>query len=266
MKTIRGSLCIVVLTMAMMVIGWGTGHAAPTPKTVDTKAQAQLMARRAAIEDGYRQLAEIIHGIRLDSRTSVRNFITEDDRIRSRVNGVIYAARIVDTEYLPDGVCKVKMEVRIRDLHRVLQRRFAYPSDRIRVIGLGVPNPVAEPTPLPPPPPEEETEDWTGLIISATGTGLAPEDMKGTPQGRLMAERAAYLDAVRNLAENVKGVYITSETIVEDFITQSDRISSEFEGWIQGARKTMIRELSDGSVEVDVEMPLQGLRDIIYED
>ncbi|MCD6385040.1 LPP20 family lipoprotein [Candidatus Sumerlaeota bacterium] len=230
-------------------------------KTVKTKAQARLMARRAAIEDGYRQIAEIVYGIRLDSHTTVRDFITQNDQIRSRVRGIIRHARIVDTEYLPDGVCKVKMELRIRDLHRALRRKFAYCSDRIRVIGFGAPNPVEEPTPVPPPP--EEEEEWEELIISATGSGVPPEDKKGTPQGRLLAERAAYLDALRNLAENIKGVHIDSRTTVRDFITQKDVIQSQFETWIKGAKKTMVRELPDGTVEVDVEMPLKGLRRII---
>ena len=71
-----------------------------------------------------------------------------------------------------------------------------------------------------------------------------------------MAERAAYLDAVRNLAENVKGVQITSRTTFADFVTKDDEVQSHFDGWIRGARKTMVREFPDGVVEVDVEIAL----------
>ncbi|MCX7765096.1 MAG: LPP20 family lipoprotein [Candidatus Sumerlaeia bacterium] len=232
-----------------------------SPKTVATEAQAKAMARRAAIADGYRQLAEIVNGIQLDSRTTVRNFITENDEINSRVKAVIRGARIVDTEYLEDGTCKVRMELRIRDLHKALRRSFSYPSDRIRVIGVGVPNPVEEPSPTPAPTPEEE--EWEDLIISATGKGVPPADITDPAQRRIMAERAAYLDAVRLLGENIKGVYINSNTTVKDFVTQNDEIRAKFEGWIKGAKKTMVRELPDGTVEVDVEMPLSGLRNII---
>ena len=231
-------------------------------KVVDSKGQAKLMARRAAIEDGYRQMAEIVFGVRLEARTTVRDFVAERDEIRSRVNGVIRFARIVDTEYTPEGICKVRMELSVRSLQKALGRKFPFPSDMIRVVGTGALNPVAEPTP-PPPPPMEEPYEWQELIISAMGTGLPPDDLKGTPRGRLMAERAAYLDALRLLGENIKGVYIDSKTQVRDFVTQSDEITSTFEGWLQGARKTMVRELSDGTVEVDVEMPLSGLHDVI---
>lgn len=255
-------VCITLAVLFFLSTGVCFAQPSAPQKTVKSEAQAKLMARRAAIEDAYRQIAEIVYGIRLDSRTTVRDFVTQDDQIRSRVRGIIRNARIVDTEYLPDGVCKVKMELRIRDLHRALRRKFAYPSDRIRVIGYGAPNPVEEPTPLPPPPQEEE-EEWEELIISATGSGVPPEDKKGTPQGRLLAERAAYLDAIRHLAENIKGVHIDSKTTVKDFITQSDVIQSQFETWIKGAKKTMVRELPDGTVEVDVEMPLKELRRII---
>lgn len=250
-----------LLVFSFLLFILTSGFAQESPKKVATEAQAKAMARRAAIADGYRQLAEIVNGIQLDSRTTVRNFITENDEINSRVKAVIRGARIVDTEYLEDGTCKVRMELRIRDLHKALRRTFSYPSDRIRVIGVGVLNPVEEPTPTPAPTPEEE--EWEDLIISATGKGVPPADITDPAQRRVMAERAAYLDAVRLLGENIKGVYINSNTTVKDFVTQNDEIRAKFDGWIKGAKKTMVRELPDGTVEVDVEMPLSGLRDII---
>ncbi len=225
--------------------------------TMSSKAQAKLMARRAAIDDAYRQIAEIVYGIRLDSTTTVRDFVTERDVIRSNVHGLIRTARVVDTEYTPDGMCKVKMEVRVRALQKALKRTFPYHSDRIRVVGTGALNPIAVPTPIPTP--MEEKYEWDELIISATGTGLPPDDLEKTPRGRLMAERAAYLDAVRQLAENIKGVHIDSTTTVRDFVTQSDTITSRFEDWIKGAEKTMVREFHDGTVEVDVQLPLSTL-------
>ncbi len=44
------------------------------------------------------------------------------------------------------------------------------------------------------------------------------------PKGKakLLAERAAVVDARRNLLEIIKGVYITSETVVEDYMVSSD--------------------------------------------
>jgi hypothetical protein len=250
-------------TILVCCIAFVQGAAAE--KVVQSESQAKLMARRAAIEDGYRQIAEIVYGIRLDSRTTVRDFVTQEDVINSRVRGVIMAARVMGTEYDPDGMCKVKMEVRVRELQKALGRKFAYPSDRIRVVGTGAPNPVAKPTPGPPPP-QEEAYEWEELVLSATGTGLAPDNIKDTPRGRLLAERAAYVDAIRNLAENIKGVQLTSTTTVLDFVTQSDDIETRFEGWVHGAKKTVVRAYPDGTVEVEVELPMQGFYDIYKED
>jgi hypothetical protein len=41
----------------------------------------------------------------------VRNFITENDTIRARVDAFIRGARIVDTRYLSDGSAEVEMEI-----------------------------------------------------------------------------------------------------------------------------------------------------------
>lgn len=262
MMSLNRTSKVVWTLIGLLLMAVALSYAQEPPKTVATQAQAKAMARRAAIEDGYRQLAETIYGIRLDAYTTVRNFVTENDVIYSRVRAVIAGARVVDTEYMGDGTCKVKMELRIRDLQKALRKRFPYSSDRIRVIGVGVLNPVEEPTPIPAPPPAEE--EWEELIISATGKGVPPEDIKDPAQRKLMAERAAFLDAVRQLGENIQGVYIDSKTTVRDFVTQSDEIRSKFEGWIKGAKKTMVRELPDGTVEVDVELELRGLRDILH--
>lgn len=78
--------------------------------------QRRLMARRAAIEDAWRQLLEAAKGVQIDSRTTVRDFITQDDAIRSRVEGIIRGAQIIDEEALPDGSYEVKMSL---DMNRI---------------------------------------------------------------------------------------------------------------------------------------------------
>ncbi len=42
-----------------------------------TDSQKKLMARRAAIVDGYRQLAETIKGVRISSNTTVSDFVLQ---------------------------------------------------------------------------------------------------------------------------------------------------------------------------------------------
>lgn len=79
-------------------------------------SQRRLMARRAAMEDAWRQLLEAAKGVQIDSQTTVRDFITENDAIRSKVMGVIRGAQIIDEEALPDGSYEVKMRL---DMNRI---------------------------------------------------------------------------------------------------------------------------------------------------
>ena len=228
---------------------------------VQTPQQAKLMAKRAAINDAQRNLAETIYGIRLDSKTTVRNYITENDVIRTRVHAIVQGARVTDTKWRKDGTCTVKMEVPVAVLQKTLRRRFGYNSDVIRAKGHGAPNPVASPTPAPIALSPEES--WHTLVIKATGSGIPPKDMMDTPQGKLMAERAAYADALRQLGENVMGVHITSRTTVRNMVTENDVIKTKFESFLQNARRVETRRLEDGICEVDLEIPLENLRPYI---
>jgi hypothetical protein len=74
-----------------------------------------------------------------------------------------------------------------------------------------------------------------------------------------MAERAAKLDALRNLAEKVYGVRIDSTTTVQNFVTQNDQVRADVEVFLKGAEVTETRYKPDGSVEVDVTLDLRGL-------
>lgn len=106
---------------------------------------------------------------------------------------------------------------------------------------------------------DEDTQiDWAKNVIKVTGTG-APPDRGNQAQRRLMAIRAAKADAFRQLAEAIYGVHVNSETVVKDFITESDLIKTKVEGLIKGAE--LIGEpkyMSDGSVEVEMQIKLFG--------
>jgi hypothetical protein len=83
----------------------GTG----APPASGSEVQKRLMARRAAIADGYRQLAEIINGVQVDSETTVRNMVTEQDEIRLKVSALVKAAVPGQTRNQPDGGVEVDM-------------------------------------------------------------------------------------------------------------------------------------------------------------
>ena len=78
--------------------------------------------------------------------------------------------------------------------------------------------------------------NWTRNVIRATGSGAPNPSAANIAVARLGAERAAKVDALRNLLETVKGVRIDSETTVVNAMTQSDVIRSQVQGLVQGAR------------------------------
>ncbi|MEE9500426.1 MAG: LPP20 family lipoprotein, partial [Candidatus Omnitrophota bacterium] len=105
----------------------------------------------------------------------------------------------------------------------------------------------------------ESLPTWASRGVVATGSGVPPENAKG-PEARLMAVRAAKIDALRNLAERVYGVKIDAVTSIRDFVTERDEVRADVEAFLRGAEVTDTRYLSDGSVEVDVGIDLDGVR------
>jgi hypothetical protein len=100
--------------------------------------------------------------------------------------------------------------------------------------------------------------DWTTGVITVTGTGVPNPNAVSAAQARTGAERAAKLDAYRNLLESLKGVRIDSETTVENSITTSDVIKSQVSGFVQGATLMDTKYMSDGAVQVTLGMKLTG--------
>jgi hypothetical protein len=100
--------------------------------------------------------------------------------------------------------------------------------------------------------------NWTKGVVQAIGIGAPPEKYFGKPQARPMALRAAKLDAMRNLLEVTKGVRINSTTVVKDFAISSDIIMSQVEGMVKGAQVVHQEYMSDGTVEITMQMCLMG--------
>ncbi len=62
--------------------------------------QANMMAERGAIVDAQRNLLEMIKGISIDGETTVENFMTTSDRVKTNLEGTLRLAEIVgDFEY-----------------------------------------------------------------------------------------------------------------------------------------------------------------------
>ncbi len=98
--------------------------------------------------------------------------------------------------------------------------------------------------------------EWVPVKVTAKGGGAPPLNAVNQAQARLMAERAAKVDALRNLLEQAYGVTIKSHTTVKDFITENDTIKAKVNAYIKGAKVIDTKYLSDGSVEIEMEIIL----------
>ena len=108
--------------------------------------------------------------------------------------------------------------------------------------------------------------DYVKGIVTAVGIGAPNPNMPVAVQ-RPAAIRAAKADAFRNLLETAKGVQVNAETTVENYMLASDFIHTQVEGIVQGFTVTDTKYMSDGTVEVTVEMPLVGdFADVILDE
>ncbi len=245
--TIRRRCLLTGVALLVLVLGFSLEGLA------QIDGQTKLMARRAAKVDALRNLLEVVYGIQIDARTTVRDFVTQSDVVRSRVRAVIQGAREVDYQVQADGTAEVTVEVTLGRLEDILGRRLRYDEESIQATGYGAPGGQAYVAP-------QAARD----VLRVKGHGVEPNEPGMTPAEKgLLAKRAGKLDALRNLAEQVNGVRISGETLVRDFVTRSDDIRSRVFSYIQGARVVSEYQLADGSYEVEVEIDLDPLRRIL---
>ena len=72
-----------------------TGYAVVSTQPGQSVEQRRLMAIRAARMSAMRELAEQIHGLKVDSNTTVIDLMVQNDTFRGIVSGVIRGARTV---------------------------------------------------------------------------------------------------------------------------------------------------------------------------
>ena len=101
--------------------------------------------------------------------------------------------------------------------------------------------------------------DWSGdNKLTVQGMGVAPTYAVNSVQARMLARRAAVVDAYRQLAELVKGVNVDSETTVENMMVTSDVTKTKVTALIQGARIVSEQAVDGGGYTVTMEMSVFG--------
>ncbi|MCE5326688.1 MAG: hypothetical protein LLG01_09755 [Planctomycetaceae bacterium] len=248
-------------------------------------ARGRLMAKRAAEVDSMRRLGERINGILINSETTVKDFVATNDTINTQMQTFIRGAREVGVRY-HDGelIVEVDKEVTVRDLIVTLQRwhKEYYKGNRIasedierisariedkdiRETGMGVPpddylkgDDVAVAAV------GKAMSNWPPTV-QATGQAAIDTENSNAAQAKLMALRAAELDAKRKLAEQLDGLVVSSQTSVKDFVAMDDQIRTSMLTFMQGSRRVNGSEkiAPDGTASVIVEVEMAPLWNMV---
>ena len=92
-------------TIHISVVGQGVA-----PMNTISPAQAYALAKRAAIADAYRAIAEKVKGVRVDGEDTIKNMMVQRSTIRTYVQAMVRNANVVETTF-KEGLCEVEMEI-----------------------------------------------------------------------------------------------------------------------------------------------------------
>jgi hypothetical protein len=106
----------VEFVQAVGMIDWVAGKAVASgagvpPPGIGQQARRLAMAKRAAVIDARRNLLEVVGHIRIDSETTVKNYMTASDVIRTGVRGRLSGSRIESEKILADGTYLVEVSI-----------------------------------------------------------------------------------------------------------------------------------------------------------
>ena len=94
-------------TMNISVTGQGIA-----PLFARSPAQSYVLAKRAAMADAYRLIAERIKGVEVQGKDTIKNMAIKNSTINTQVSAMIRNATVVETTF-KEGLCEVEMEIKI---------------------------------------------------------------------------------------------------------------------------------------------------------
>ncbi len=103
--------------------------------------------------------------------------------------------------------------------------------------------------------------NWTENFVYVTGSAAPDLQAKNVAAARLGTERAAKLDAMRNMLELIKGVTVTGSTTIQNGMETSLDVKSQVDGTIQGMEIVDTKYYADGGVDIIMKAPLTGISD-----
>lgn len=121
-------------------------------------AASRETAKRAAMMVARRNLLELTHGIRVDSETTVQNFLVKSDRIQAQVSGLVKGATVEQMQEYDHGGIEVTLSMPLSGNDSLELALLGKKSDSTNTEFHQL----------------ETGEEYTGVIIDARKLGLKP--------------------------------------------------------------------------------------------
>lgn len=100
------------------------GYAPITAQPGNNIEIKNLMAMRASKLDAYRELTEQVYGQQIKGQTQMKNLVASDDKLRSKVSGVIRGAKVVKVYPVGDTYAtELELDMKlVHDLYKINNR------------------------------------------------------------------------------------------------------------------------------------------------
>jgi len=197
-------------------------------------------AIEAAELDADRLLAERVYGLEIESGTRIRDLVFDGKETSSRFSArLVGATESKEPQFLADGTVLVFRAIKVRE---VLQNFSKSTEGKVRPDGSVEVGSSREKT----------TIANNDSVIDVTGNSALPGS---EGHQKIMAKRAAELDAYRRLAKRMFGIQIDGETTLRKIALENDRVGSALSAVLKGAETTKVAfDPENGSCKVTMKL------------
>lgn len=105
-----------------------SGYAVIASQRGETQAQQRLMAIKASKLDAYRSLAEQVYGQYINATGTMNDMSVTEDHLKSRVEGVIYGARVVSITPIGEDTYETKLTLPRSTIDELVANYLQAPS------------------------------------------------------------------------------------------------------------------------------------------